>query len=250
MIKNWLSFNESYDQSLINFNRDECRAFSTYLKQDVMSYFSIVNKQDIDELVQKFLNIFNEEFDQSISLSETQTELLIIGPLVGEPKHDYRSLSEVYGGLENVNHDLVWELLKYKNFKPGFGVKFKFPNDEELNQERYVKYYNKVLSELNDIPNTTIGCEMREPTNSRTSYLPFYIFLRFEDFKFNDPFNKENAIQFIEANPQHVNTMYKWANKDEIFDFLIDNPEIQNLINKYRDKKQRLKELKLKLEIL
>ena len=45
MIKNWLSFNESYDQSLINFNRDEYRAFSTYLKQDVMSYFSKVNKQ-------------------------------------------------------------------------------------------------------------------------------------------------------------------------------------------------------------
>ena len=232
MIKNWQKFNESYDQSLIEFTREEARAFSTYIKDDLMSWFSVKAEKELKEVIQEFLLIFNEEFDSNLSLSDVLIETLIIQPLDGESPYDYRSLSQIYGGYEHVNHNLVWELLKYKNYKPAFGVRFKFPNDEDLNQKRYVSYYNKVLNDLNTIPNTTIKTEMGEVTNKHSSvisgHLPFYLFLRFEDFEFNDPFSKDNVIEFIENHPQHVNALYKWANKDEIFDFIVDHPEIKS----------------------
>jgi hypothetical protein len=229
MIKNWQKFNESYDQGSIEFTREEARAFSTYIKDDLMSWFSVKAEKELKEVIQEFLLIFNEEFDSNLSVDDTQIEMIIIEPLTIESPYSYRSLTPA---AISQSCNLIWELLKYKNYKPAFGVRFKFPNDEDLNQKRYVSYYNKVLNNLNIIPNTTIKTEMGEVTNKHSSlvsgYLPFYLFLRFESFEFNDPFSKDNVIEFIESHPEHVNSLYKWADKDEIFDFIVDHPEIKS----------------------
>lgn len=132
----------------------------------------------------------------------------------------------MYPGRENSSK--CWELLKYKNYKPGYVTKIKLPIDEELKSPRWSKYYQKAISNLNKISNTTIGVVMGKPTNqhsrSEIGYIPFYVYIRYEDFEFIDPFQKENVINFLDENPKHTNALYKWADKDEIFDFILDNP--------------------------
>ena len=117
MIKNWQKFNESYDQGSIEFTREEARAFSTYIKDDLMSWFSVKAEKELKEVIREFLLIFNEEFDSNLSVDDTQIEMIIIEPLTIDSPYSYRSLTP---SAVSQSCNLIWELLKYKNYKPAF----------------------------------------------------------------------------------------------------------------------------------
>lgn len=234
MIKNWLSFNESYDQSLINFTREEAEAFLSYYKKEVWGKLcgdNLSKKDSFVKLLDKFIDIVNGEFDSNVDFSESDISFSIIEPLDG--KNGSQDISSTHPGVYPDVDKLskTWELLKYKDFKPGYVVKLKLPIDEELKNSRWALYYKKVLNDLNEIPNTKIGVFMSGPTTTHSryeiGYIPFYIYIRYEDFKFVDPFSKENVIDFILSYPNHLNAMFKWADKEEIFDLLSDNPELR-----------------------
>lgn len=245
MIKSWQKFNESYDQSLINFNNEESEAFNTYYKKEVWGKLcgdNLDKKEPVLELLNEFVEIVNEEFDSNIKVSPEDIQFSIIEPFVNKNNnHDISSSHPgVYPSKENASK--AWELLKYKNYKPGYVSKIKLTIDEELRkayqlylepvQLRWCHYYQKVLDSLNKIPNTDIYVYMGSQTNTHSrhevGHMPFYVYIRYEDFKFKDPFDKKNIIEFIQSYPQHTNVLYKWADKDEIFDFIVDHPEIKS----------------------
>jgi len=242
MIKNWLSFNESYNQNTITFDKEEADAFVTYYKKEVWGKLlgdSLNKKEPVFDLLKQFVVIVNEEFDCNVTVSLEDIQFSIIEPITQNNEDISSTHPGTYPGIDACSK--TWELLKYKNFKPGYITKLKLPIDDELKSVRWSSYYQKVLNDLNKIPNTKIGIFMGKPTNAHSrneiGHIPFYIYIRYEDFEFKDPFSRENVIEFIEDNPQHINALYRWADKDQIFDLLIDNPEIQknlkgqNLLN-------------------
>lgn len=239
MIKNWEKFNEAYDQNSLQFTREETNAFSDYYRDKIISS---IDKTNFLNILKDFIEIVNEEFDTNINISFDDIYFTIIEPLNQEVysslqlpnqiKSSSPSTFPTYSsdlGIENASK--IWELLKYKNYKPGFLAKLKLPIDEELKNPRWCHYYQKVLQGMNKIPNTQIAVCMGTATNSHSrnaiGFIPFYVYLRYEDFKFIDPFQKENVISFLEEYPKHVNALYKWADKDEIFDFIIGHPEVK-----------------------
>lgn len=242
MVKNWQKFNEAYDESSLHFTREEAEAFSEFYKDKIWGEFcndNITKKEPFIELLKDLIKIINEEFDCDIGLTNDDTSFALMEPLDKEIFSSFQLPNQfkstgpgIYLGVENASK--TWELLKYKNYKPGYLAKLKLPIDEELKKPRWCHYYQKILQNMNKIPNTQIGIYMGTPTNPHSrheiGYIPFYVYLRYEDFEFIDPFQDENIIPFLEEYPKHINAFYKWADKDEIFDFIIDNPDVKQYL--------------------
>lgn len=240
MIKNWYKFNEAYDQSSLQLDREEAEAFSEFYKDKIWGQFcgdNLNKKEPFLQLLKNFIQIVDEEFDCNIKLTEDDVYFSIMESLDQEifsslqlPNQFKSSSPGIYLGIENASK--TWELFKYKNFKPGYIAKLKLPKDEELKNPRWCHYYQKILQDMNKISGTQIGVYMGQQTNAHSrhdvGYIPFYVYLRYEDFEFVDPFQKGNVISFLEEYPRHINALYKWADKDEIFDFIVDHPEIKS----------------------
>jgi hypothetical protein len=221
MISNWKKFNEKITDLPI-----ESPVFKTYIKKYVLSW-GLNNWKEWEEIVTKFLDLYNEEFSESINIEETRTDNVIIDPNKEESEWDLWELDDIE------RPDEIWSRLKYKDYKPGLRSTIHMYYDEDLFRDRYVKYYNKMIYEFNKIPGTSVSCQMRRfPNVNQRYYIVFNILLRFDNFEFKDPFSKENVIDFITNNPQHLNDLYKWGDPDDMFEFIIDNPELKDKLKR------------------
>lgn len=237
----YLKLFEKYKSSEIHITPDiDPGAFNTYYREEVWGKLcgDNINKKDaVIELLNQFIQIVNEEFESDVSISDDDVWFSIIEPFDNKDNKDISSsnpgsfFGQAYPGKENSIR--IWEKLKY-GYKPGYIARMKLPIDEELKNKRWSSYYQKVLNGLNKIPNTKIYVYIGDQVND---HIPLYVYIRYEDFEFKDPFDKENVIEFLQNHPEHINALYKFVDKDEIFNFLLDNPKVlknltgQNLLD-------------------